>query len=78
MAVSCIVDSCLLVPPTRPTALPYLLDPALPSGTLGKSITLPADPKDPNIDPNHPRLHGKTPFFTIFGWMGKYPYACMK
>ena len=78
MAVSCIVDGCLLVPPTRPTAPPYLLNPALPSGTLGKSVTLPAHPKNPITDPNHPRLHGRTLFFTLFWVVGKCLYACMR
>ena len=27
---------------------------------------------------NHPRLHGKTLFFTFFWVVGKYLYACMK
>jgi hypothetical protein len=67
MAVSCIVDSCLLVPPTRPTAPPYLFDPALPSGTLGKSTITPAHLKDPITNPNQPRHHGEVLFF---GWWG--------
>jgi hypothetical protein len=70
MAVSCIVDSYLLVPPTRPTAPPYLFDPALLSGTLGKSTTLPAYPKDIISNPNQFRHHGKGPFF-LGG--GEYP-----
>jgi hypothetical protein len=73
MAVSCIVDSCLLTSPTRPTALPYLFDPALPSGTLGKSTTLPAYLKDIISNPNQPRHHGITPFTPFFLGGGEYP-----
>ena len=73
MAVSCVVDSCLLVPPTYPTALPYLFVPALPSGTLGKSTTLPAYPKDIISNPNQPRHHGNMLFFWVHqekgGWL---------
>ena len=76
MAVSCIVDSCLPVPPTRPTAPPHLLDPALPSGTLSKAMTLPAHPKDSITNLNHPRLHGRTLFFTFFWVDGQVP-VCM-
>ena len=68
MAISCIVDSCLLVPPICPTAPPYLFDPALPSSTLGKSTSLPAYLKDIISNPNQPRHHGITPF-TPFFWV---------
>ena len=57
---------------------PYTTTPALSSGTLGKTITIPTHPKDPITDPNHPRLHGWTLFFTFFWVVGKYHYACMK
>jgi len=70
MAVSCIVDSCLLVPPTCPTAPPYIFDPALPSGTLGKSTTLPAYLKNIISNPNQPRHHGITPFTSVFWVVG--------
>ena len=40
--------------------------PALPSGTLGISNTLPAHPKDPICHPNKPRLHGKYPNLHCF------------
>ena len=72
MAVSCIVDSCLLVPPTRPTALPYLFDPALPSSTLGKSTTLPIYLNDIISNPNQPWHHGITPFTPFFLGGGEY------
>jgi len=52
--------------------------PALPSGTLGKSTILPAHLKIRISDPNHPRLHGRTLFFTCFWVVGKCLYACMK
>jgi len=66
----------------RPQPLPnhpaLLYTPALPSGTLGKSTIIPAHPKNPITNPNHPRLHGRTLFFTFFWLVGKSPYACMK
>ena len=60
------------------TSAPYTLlntpalqhTPVLPSGTLGKSTTLRAHPKDPIFDPNHPQHHGRTLFFTIFWVVG--------
>jgi len=57
-ATSGIVVIYLLVPPT-PCSTPTLLHtPALPSGTLSISNTLPAHPKDPICHPNEPRLSG--------------------
>ena len=77
MAVSCIVDSCLLASSTRPTAPPYLFHPALPSGTLGILITLPAHLKDPIGKHNQPRHHGKTLFFTFFWLVDNCHYTCI-
>ena len=62
----------LLNSPTR------LHIPTLLSGTHGKSTTLPVHPKNHITDPNHPRLHGRTLFFTFFWVVGNYLYACMK
>jgi len=67
--------TCIYCHPNSPALLHI---PALPSGTLGKSTTLPAHPKNPITNPNHPRLHGWTLFFTFFWVVGKYHYACMK
>jgi len=73
---------CLHVFTVTPNPLhnsPTLLHiPALPSGTLGKSTTLPAHPKNRITDPKHPRLHGRTLFFTFFWVVGNYLYAYMK
>ena len=60
-AVSHVVDTCLQCHQSRPTVLYLPLYPALPSGTLGRSTTLPADPKDHISHPNQPRLPGKYP-----------------
>ena len=60
-AVSHVVDTCLQCHQSRPTVLYLPLYPALPSGTLGRSTTLPADPKDHISHPNQPRLPGIYP-----------------
>ena len=58
---------------------PALLhNPAPSSGTPGKYATLPAHLKNRITDPNHPRLHGRTLFFTFFWVVGKCHYACIK
>lgn len=61
-----------------PAYIPTLLHtPALPSGTLGISTTLPANPKDPVGHPNQPRHSGSTLLFEDFWVVGNYPYGCM-
>jgi hypothetical protein len=65
-ATSGIVVIYLLVPPT-PAHTPALLHtPALSSGTLGISNTLPAHPKDAICHPNEPRLPGIHPGLLCF------------
>ena len=58
--------------------VPYLTYPAFSSGTLGRSTTLPAYPKDPITNPNQPRHHGSTMVFTVFWLVGFCPYAFIK
>jgi hypothetical protein len=71
--------TCIYRHPRPLVNSPALLHiPALSSGTLGKSTTLPAHAKNRITDPKHPRLHGRTLFFTFFWVVGKYLYACMK
>jgi hypothetical protein len=65
-ATSGIVVIYLLVSPT-PAQKPALLHtPALPSGTLGISNTLPAHPKYDICHPNEPRLPGIYPGLLCF------------
>jgi hypothetical protein len=52
--------------------------PALPSGTLGRSVNLPAHAKDPITNPNQPWHPGSTTVFTKFWVVGNWPYAFMK
>jgi hypothetical protein len=67
-ATSGIVYMYLLVPPTPAEQSCPIIQPALPSGTLGISTTPPAEPKDPITNPNQPRHHGKSPFFWVVGY----------
>jgi len=59
--------SIYLCPQPLPNSPAILYAPALPSGTLGKSTTLPAQIKDPITNPNQPRHHGSTRFFWLVG-----------
>ena len=66
---------CLLVSPA-PTQQPALLyTPALLSGTLGISTTLPAYPQDHICKPDLFRQNGKTLFFWL---VGNYRCGCIK
>jgi len=70
-----IVDSFLLVQPPPPNSPNH---PALPSGTLGKSITVPAHLKNPFVILTSPGTHGSTLILTFFWLVGNCPYAFMK
>jgi hypothetical protein len=77
-ATSGIVYMYLLVPPTpaqQPRPILLLYTPALPSGSLGMSTTLPAHLKNPITNPNHHRHHGRMAFFWLVGFR---PYRCIK
>ena len=72
-AVSHVVDTCLQCHQSRPTVLHLSTYPALPSGTLGRSTTLPAHPRDPITNPGVPRHHGRTLFGLFFLAGGPVP-----
>ena len=65
----------LLMPPTPAQQPRPIVHPALPSGTLGISSTLPAHPRDPITNPNQPRHHSDTLFFWV---VGKFHCGYMK
>jgi hypothetical protein len=47
-----------------------IIHPALPSGTLGMLITLPAESKNPITNLKQPRHNGNVPFFGWWGMLG--------
>ena len=66
--------TCIYWCPQPPSNSPTLLyTPALPSGTLGISSTLPAHPKDSITNPNQPQHHGNTLFYSLFLGGGQVP-----
>jgi hypothetical protein len=74
-ATSGIVVIYLLAPLPLLNSPALLHAPALPSGTLGISTTLPAHPKNPICHPNEPRLPGIHLVYSVFWVVGLVPYT---
>jgi hypothetical protein len=75
MAVSCIVDGCLVASPTLPNSPAPLYTPALSSSTLGKLFTYLLTQKTLLVILTNPSTPANTLIYTVFWLVGFCPYA---